>query len=119
MPQIQSVEDAYQLLQALGASPHLIQHLKLVGETAELLITQFQKHNINCDANWIRLGTAIHDAGKILYPIEIQNQSPNPRHLQCKPWQLWITTDDRRIFQDFWITVRPINMDFAAFTIDQ
>ena len=66
-----SVEDAYKLLQDLDASSHLIQHVKLVAEAAEILIFQFQQLNLLFDPNWIRLGVAFHDTGKILYPIEL------------------------------------------------
>ena len=37
----QSIQDSYQFLQKLGASPRLMQHVKLVGEAAEILILQF------------------------------------------------------------------------------
>jgi HD domain len=67
----QSIQDSYQLLQDLGASPRLMQHVKLVGEAAEMLIFQFQKLGISFDADWIRLGVAFHDVGKILYPSEL------------------------------------------------
>lgn len=68
---LRSVRDAYQLLQTLGAVPRLMQHVKLVGEAAELLIPQFQKLGISFDSNWIRLGVAVHDVGKILHPSEL------------------------------------------------
>ena len=65
------VQDAYQLLQDLGAPQHLIQHVKLVGEAAEILIRQFQQLNLEFDSDWIRLGVAFHDTGKILHPLEL------------------------------------------------
>jgi HD domain len=67
----QSVQDSYQLLQDLGASPRLMQHVKLVGEAAEMLISQFQKLGISFDSDWIRAGVAFHDVGKILHPSEL------------------------------------------------
>jgi HD domain len=75
---IQSVADVYQLLKVLGATPRLVQHLKLVGEAAELLIMQLQKRNIPFDPNYVRLGVAVHDAGKILHPIELRE--PGNQH---------------------------------------
>jgi HD domain len=66
-----SVRDTYKLLQELGASPHLIQHVKLVGEAAEKLILQFQQLAFQFDPDWIRLGVAFHDVGKILHPLEL------------------------------------------------
>jgi hypothetical protein len=66
-----SLQDAYRLLQYLGASPHLIQHVKLVEEAAEMLISQFQQLDLLFDPDWIRLGVAFHDTGKILHPSEL------------------------------------------------
>ncbi|MDP1978432.1 HD domain-containing protein [Undibacterium sp.] len=63
--------EAYQLLSSLGASERLLTHVKLVGEAADLLITNFEDMDVQFDANLIRLGTAIHDAGKILHPHEL------------------------------------------------
>jgi putative nucleotidyltransferase with HDIG domain len=67
----QSIQDSYQFLQKLGASPRLMQHVKLVGEAAEMLILQFQKLGISFDPDWIRLGVIFHDVGKILHPSEL------------------------------------------------
>ena len=67
----QSVQDSYKLLHELGASSRLIRHVKLVGEAAEMLISQFQKLDISFDSDWFRLGVAFHDVGKILHPSEL------------------------------------------------
>jgi HD domain len=67
----QSSPDGHKLLQEIGAPPHLIQHVKLVGEAAELLILQFQQLDLLFDREWIRLGVVFHDAGKILHPAEL------------------------------------------------
>jgi putative nucleotidyltransferase with HDIG domain len=69
-----SVQDAHGFLQTLGASAHLIQHVKLVGEAAEILILLFQKLGIAFDADWIRLGVVFHDVGKILHPYEMNEK---------------------------------------------
>ncbi len=66
-----SIQDAYKLLEDLGASAHLIQHVKLVGEAAEILISQLQRFGFSFDRDWIRLGVAFHDTGKILHPSEL------------------------------------------------
>jgi HD superfamily phosphodiesterase len=66
-----SIDDAYNFLQDLEAPSHLIQHVKLVAEAAEILILQFQQLNLSFDPEWIRLGVAFHDTGKILYPGEL------------------------------------------------
>jgi hypothetical protein len=67
----QSISDAYRLLAAFGAPDRLIQHVKLVGEAAEILILHFQQIDIEFDRDWIRLGVAFHDVGKILHPSEL------------------------------------------------
>ncbi|PXX45086.1 HD domain-containing protein [Undibacterium pigrum] len=63
--------EAYQLLSRLGASERLLTHVKLVGEAAEILISSFEELDLQFDANLIRLGVAVHDAGKILHPDEL------------------------------------------------
>lgn len=63
--------EAYQLLSQLGASEHLLTHVKLVGEAADLLIAGFENMDLVFDVNLIRLGAAIHDVGKILHPSEL------------------------------------------------
>jgi HD domain len=66
-----SVRDAYKLLEDLGASTQLIQHVKLVGEAAEILISQIEQFGFSFDRDSIRLGVAFHDTGKILHPSEL------------------------------------------------
>jgi HD superfamily phosphodiesterase len=66
-----SIQDAYDLLLELGAPDRLLQHVKLVGEVAEILILQFQKLGLVFDVDWIRLGVAFHDVGKILHSSEL------------------------------------------------
>jgi hypothetical protein len=62
---------AYQFLTDLGASPQLITHVKLVGEAAELILAELDRLAIFIDKDFIRLGVAFHDAGKILHPAEL------------------------------------------------
>ncbi len=69
-----SIEDAYKFLQDLDAPSDLIQHVKLVAEAAEILILQFEQLNLSFDPEWIRLGVAFHDIGKILYPAELNKR---------------------------------------------
>lgn len=64
--------EAYRLLQELGAPKHLLQHLQLVGEAADALINAYTDIGMEFDAQLIRLGVAVHDAGKILYPQELK-----------------------------------------------
>ncbi|MFZ6676728.1 HD domain-containing protein [Undibacterium sp. Tian12W] len=68
---LNTTTDAYQLLSTLGAKERLLTHVKLVGEAADLLIAQFEDMGLAFDANLIRLSAAIHDAGKILHPNEL------------------------------------------------
>ena len=63
--------DAYQLLSQLGASARLLTHLRLVGEAADMLIEKYNTMGLQFDAQLISLGVAIHDAGKILHPDEL------------------------------------------------
>lgn len=66
-----TVYEAYQFLQKLGATPKLLRHVKLVGEVAELLISKLYELHIQFDEDFLRLGVAFHDAGKILHPKEL------------------------------------------------
>jgi hypothetical protein len=67
----QTVHEAYQFLQELGASSKLILHVKLVAEAVELLICTLHQLGVQIDEDFIRLGVAFHDAGKILHPGEL------------------------------------------------
>ncbi len=64
-------EDAYALLQRLGAPKRLLTHLQLVGEAADDLIVALVKAGMAFDADLVRLGVAVHDCGKILHPEEL------------------------------------------------
>ena len=74
-------EDAYALLQHLGATPHLLLHLQLVGEAADELIALFGSLGVACDAQAIELAAALHDAGKIVHPNELSG--PGHQHEQA------------------------------------
>jgi hypothetical protein len=67
-----TLSTAYQFLRELGAPEHLILHVQLVGEAAELLIAKLQSLQISVDEPWVRLGVAFHDIGKTLHPEELQ-----------------------------------------------
>jgi hypothetical protein len=69
---IETREDAYRLLNALGAPERLLRHLALVGEAAEDLIAEFSGLGLKFDADLVRLGAAVHDAGKIIHPGELR-----------------------------------------------
>jgi hypothetical protein len=63
--------DAYQLLKALGAPERLLTHVQLVGEAADQLLACYTKLKISLDRNLVILGVAVHDAGKIQFPQEL------------------------------------------------
>lgn len=69
---IETREDAYRLLETLGAPKKLMRHLALVGEAADDLIAEFTARGLKFDADLVRLGAAVHDAGKIIHPSELQ-----------------------------------------------
>jgi hypothetical protein len=70
--------DAYCLLRNLGASARLIRHVELVGEAGEALMANLRSRGIQFDAQLVECGIAIHDAGKILYPAELDG--PGNQH---------------------------------------
>lgn len=70
-PMIHSRADAFNLLAKLGAPTRLITHLQLVGEAAQMLMEAYTALGMRFDANWIELGVAVHDAGKILHSDEL------------------------------------------------
>ncbi len=74
MKELENVNDAYELLKKLGASPKLIRHVYLVGEAADLLLNKIEQLGIKVDANFVRLGVALHDAGKIIYVEELTSK---------------------------------------------
>lgn len=68
---IKSRNDAYYLLNELGAPEHLKTHVRLVGEAADLLIIKLNQLKLKLDYELIRVGVAIHDIGKIKHPNEM------------------------------------------------
>jgi hypothetical protein len=74
---LNTVNDAYGMLQRLGAPHRLICHVKLVGEAAEVLIAKLRQLQVPVDEHFVRLGVAFHDAGKILHPEELIAKGTN------------------------------------------
>ena len=68
---LKDVNDAYELLKKLDAPPRLIRHAYLVSEAADLLIEKLDNIGIKLDTNFVRLGTALHDVGKIIHLDEL------------------------------------------------
>lgn len=75
---IRTKTEANQLLQSLGASKRLLLHHQLVGEAAEELLDSLALLDLNIQADLVRLGASIHDAGKILCPEELT--TPGNQH---------------------------------------
>ena len=73
-----SVTAAVELLRSLNAPPRLLRHVDLVAEAAELLLERFSELKVPLDAEFVRVGVILHDAGKILQPAELDN--PGSRH---------------------------------------
>jgi hypothetical protein len=70
--------DAYRLLRQLGAPARLLRHVQLVGEAADALIHTYGSLGLHFDARLIELGVAVHDAGKIIHPDELDG--PGAQH---------------------------------------
>lgn len=75
---IATVEEAHNLLKRLGASDQLLLHLKLVGLAAAEILSSLECFDLDLDEDFVRIGAAIHDAGKIVYPNELEN--PGTQH---------------------------------------
>lgn len=71
-------QDAYRLLARLGAPDRLLMHVRLVGEAADQLAAAYAALGLAFDTRRFELGVAIHDAGKILHPAELEG--PGSRH---------------------------------------
>jgi hypothetical protein len=74
-------DDAYSLLRSLGAPTRLLKHVQLVREAADELMQAYGSLGIGFDRTTIELGVAVHDAGKILHPSELNG--PGSDHEQA------------------------------------
>lgn len=75
---MQSKADAHRLLTRLGAPPRLLLHAQLVGEAAAELAAGLARLGLPFDAALVELRAALHDAGKIAHPAELDQ--PGSRH---------------------------------------
>ena len=66
-----SAEAARALLAKLGAPARLLRHVELVGEAAEALLAGLAKLNVPIRTDFVLVGVVLHDAGKILHPLEL------------------------------------------------
>ena len=62
-----NVDEAFQLLRGLGASPGLVQHHEFVVETANALLAGFLRQHpaLTLDVDRVLCGAALHDVGRI------------------------------------------------------
>lgn len=70
----ETLDDAYDFLRKLGASPKLILHVKLVGEAADILIEKLSDLKVPFNADFVRFGVAFHDTGKIIHISELSEK---------------------------------------------
>jgi hypothetical protein len=69
---------ARELLASLGAPKRLLRHVELVGEAAERLLVAINDVGAPLNADLVRIGVVLHDAGKILHPEELDQ--PGAKH---------------------------------------
>jgi len=65
------------LLREIGVPPRLYRHAELVGEAADLLLAGLQRFRVQVDEEYVRVGAALHDAGKALHPSELTGPGNN------------------------------------------
>lgn len=63
--------EALVLLREIGAPPRLYRHAELVGEAADLLLDGLKRFNAQIDEDYVRVGAALHDIGKLINPTEL------------------------------------------------
>jgi len=68
---LNSREDAFELLKKLNAPEHLLTHLALVSEAADLILEKCDELNVPIDSELVEIGVAIHDTGKIVHTHEM------------------------------------------------
>ena len=66
------------LLEELGAPPRLLRHVELVGEAGEEIIVALEELHVPFDAEWVRMGVVLHDAGKTMHRAELDG--PGSQH---------------------------------------
>ena len=66
-----SLQAARSLLVELGASSRLLRHVELVGEAGEQLLLKAAELGVPLDAELVRVGIVLHDAGKIVVQREL------------------------------------------------
>lgn len=69
---LKSREDAFNLLERLGAPRRLFKHLQLVGEVGGEVISKLDDLGVQYDKRFVQVGIAVHDTGKIVHPNELE-----------------------------------------------
>ncbi|WP_156023991.1 hypothetical protein [Thioclava indica] len=69
---LKSREDAFNLLERLGAPQRLFKHLQLVGEVGGEIISKLDDLGVQYDKRCVQVGIAVHDAGIIVHPNELE-----------------------------------------------
>lgn len=75
---VRDVRAALALLDRLGAPPRLVRHHELVVEAARAILDGLGALVQGVDAQLVLVGAALHDAGKIVHPHEMDG--PGNRH---------------------------------------
>jgi len=75
---LKSEAEAIELLIKMGASEHLINHVRLVGEAAEILLQTCEAMNVPIDSAFVKVAVAVHDIGKIVHFHEMS--APGSQH---------------------------------------
>ena len=65
------------LLREIGAPPLLYRHAELVGQAADLLLAGLKRFGVQVDEEYVRVGAALHDAGKTLHRSELIGPGSN------------------------------------------
>ena len=65
------VDDSCLVLASLGAPARLVTHGRLVSEAAAQLLDVLAEARVVVDTSWVLAGAVLHDAGKSLYPGEL------------------------------------------------
>ncbi len=73
-----TAREAIQWLASRGAHPWLVRHHELVLEAAEAIVEGLRPLGIRFDGDHVRLGAAVHDAGKIEHAAEMR--APGHEH---------------------------------------
>ncbi|MGC4064861.1 MAG: hypothetical protein QM784_09495 [Polyangiaceae bacterium] len=60
------------LLRQLGAPARLLRHVELVLEAADEVLDKLACLGVSVRADFVHTGVALHDAGKILHPAELE-----------------------------------------------